>query len=77
MTGFGMAGFNWPALMHAGLYRLGLRPDQFWALTPAELLVMLGVDPKAGPMGRARLDDLLRAFPDDHKGTQHERDNNG
>ncbi|MCT4684014.1 MAG: phage tail assembly chaperone, partial [Roseicyclus sp.] len=35
-------GFDWPALMRVGLQGLGLAPAVFWALTPAELLMMLG-----------------------------------
>jgi uncharacterized phage protein (TIGR02216 family) len=57
-------GFDWPGLMRAGLRGLGLRPDEFWRLTPAELRLMLGVD-RAGPiLSRSRLDELIRAFPD-------------
>ena len=59
-----MAGFDWPVLMRAGLRGLGLRPEQFWALTPAELRMMLGQDSGAAPMGRDRLAALMRAFPD-------------
>lgn len=61
--------FDWPALMRAGLRGLGLRPDQFWLLTPAELLMMLGHGAGSAPMGRARLDELAAAFPDSGKGT--------
>ena len=32
---------EWPALMQAGIRGLGLRPVEFWALTPAELMTML------------------------------------
>lgn len=56
---------DWAGLLRAGLRGLGLRPDQFWALTPAELLMMLGADqPGNAPMARARLEELSRAFPD-------------
>ncbi|MQY41653.1 phage tail assembly chaperone [Epibacterium sp. SM1969] len=55
--------FNWPALLHLGLAQLRLTPDQFWALTPAELQLMLG-PPPAAPMDRARLMELMTAFPD-------------
>lgn len=55
--------FDWPALLRAGVIGLGLRPAEFWALTPAELRLMLG-DLESKPMGRARLDDLLAAYPD-------------
>lgn len=56
--------FDWPALMRAGLQGLGLRPAEFWALTPVELRLMLGERPGVQPMARAGLEALLRAFPD-------------
>jgi uncharacterized phage protein (TIGR02216 family) len=56
--------FDWPALMRLGLRGLGLRPAEFWALTPMELTVMLGREGGPAPMGRARLEELARAFPD-------------
>ncbi|WP_456388447.1 rcc01693 family protein [Profundibacter sp.] len=59
-----MSGFDWPALMRAGLRGLGLRPEQFWRLTPAELLMMLGEGATDAPMGRSRLEELSQAFPD-------------
>jgi uncharacterized phage protein (TIGR02216 family) len=55
---------DWPGLMRAGLQGLRLSPAEFWGLTPAELLMMLGVDPGQPPMGRARLADLAARFPD-------------
>ncbi|MCA0940635.1 phage tail assembly chaperone [Salipiger pacificus] len=59
-----MSGFDWPALLRAGLRGLGLRPAEFWALTPAELRLMLGEQSAAPAMGRARLEELIAAFPD-------------
>lgn len=59
-----MSGFDWPALMKAGLHSLGLRPAEFWALTPAEFRLLLGIDASAAPMNRAALDALSRAYPD-------------
>ncbi|MHA6325476.1 rcc01693 family protein [Roseivivax sp. CAU 1753] len=59
------AQFDWPDLMRAGLTRLGLRPAEFWALTPAELRLMLGEGAGPKPMGRTRLDALMAVFPDD------------
>lgn len=56
--------FDWPGLMRLGLRGLGLTPDRFWALTPAELMVMLGKDGASAPLGRARLEELAQAFPD-------------
>ncbi len=58
-----MSGFDWAELLEAGLRGLGLRPDEFWALTPAELRLMLGSGGSA-VMARARLDELLQAYPD-------------
>ncbi|MGH1451740.1 MAG: rcc01693 family protein [Paracoccaceae bacterium] len=69
-----MTRFDWPALMRAGLHGLGLKPQEFWALTPAELMLMLGAGPGAAPLNRARLDELLDAFPDQPGGTGNGRD---
>lgn len=63
-----MSGFDWPSLLRAGVQALGLRPAEFWALTPAELRLMLGEDRGARPMGRARLEELIAAFPDATQG---------
>lgn len=57
-------GFDWPTLMRAGMRGLGLRPQEFWDLTPAELQLLLGEGEGATPMGRLRLDELMSAFPD-------------
>jgi len=57
-------GFDWPALMRAGLTGLGLRPETFWDLTLAELRLMLGEGGTAGPLGRDGLEALMTAFPD-------------
>ncbi|CUH81633.1 hypothetical protein TRM7557_03521 [Tritonibacter multivorans] len=60
-----MTGFNWPVLMRAGIAGLRLRPDQFWALTPHELRLMLGLTETAQQaMDRSRLTQLMRDFPD-------------
>ena len=57
--------FDWPALMRLGLKGLGLRPEEFWALTPIELMLMLGLEGGGNaPLGRDRLEQLARAFPD-------------
>ncbi|SOH94499.1 phage conserved hypothetical protein [Monaibacterium marinum] len=56
---------DWPALMRLGLHGLRLTPDQFWALTPAELALMAGLDPQAAPaMARGRFDELSARYPD-------------
>ena len=54
---------DWPGLMRAGLRGLGLQPQEFWRLTPAELMLMLG-DGARAPLDRARLDELAAAYPD-------------
>ncbi|MCO4841469.1 MAG: phage tail assembly chaperone [Yoonia sp.] len=59
---------DWPNLLRAGLHVLRLRPAEFWALTPAELQVMLGLDEKLMPMARDRLAELERAYPDTQGG---------
>lgn len=50
--------------MRAGIRGLGLRPHEFWALTPAELELMLGNSAGVAPLKRARLDELLANYPD-------------
>jgi uncharacterized phage protein (TIGR02216 family) len=57
--------FDWPALMRAGMIGLGLRPAEFWALTPAELQLMLGAVAGPAPLTRADLSTLASRFPDD------------
>ena len=59
-----MNGFDWPSLLRAGLHGLGLKPSEFWELTPAELGLMLGLDAAVSPLGRTRLNELIRDFPD-------------
>ena len=55
---------DWAGLMRAGMLRLRLRPAEFWALTPVELLMMLGLEGGPAPMARARLNELAQAYPD-------------
>ncbi|MEQ6204281.1 rcc01693 family protein [Sulfitobacter sp. HNIBRBA2951] len=66
-------GFDWPALMRAGLHGLGLKPDEFWALTPVELQLMLGSDASRAPMLSDGLAALMAAYPDIKKDDQDER----
>lgn len=68
-----MTGFDWPALMRAGLRGLGLTPEQFWDLTPAELRLMLGQDGATAPMGRDRLGALMAAYPDTIRAEEAQR----
>lgn len=55
---------DWAGLMRAGLTGLGLTPEAFWRLTPVELRMMLGAEAVAPPLTRARLEELVAAFPD-------------
>lgn len=59
-----MSGLDWPGLLRMGLGVLRLQPAQFWALTPAELMLMLGLGQGAAPMDRARFEMLARRHPD-------------
>lgn len=61
------AGFDWPALLRAGVRGLGLRPAEFWALTPAEFRLMMGIDAGRSPMGRSALEALSQAYPDEKR----------
>ncbi|MEP6067005.1 MAG: rcc01693 family protein [Paracoccaceae bacterium] len=68
-----MNGLDWPALMRAGLQGLRLDPATFWALTPAELRLMLGEHADQRPMLKAGLGALMDAWPDGKKGEPDER----
>ena len=49
--------------LRLGMGQLRLSPDQFWALTPAELTLMAGLD-GARVMGRSGLAELMAMYPD-------------
>ncbi len=55
---------DWSGLLKVGLLHLRLKPDEFWALTPIELRLMIGDDPDLAPLGRSQLDALMAAYPD-------------
>lgn len=60
-----MTRIDWPGLMRAGIGGLKLLPADFWALMPAELSLLLGLDAE-GPsvLNRSRLEELSRLYPD-------------
>jgi uncharacterized phage protein (TIGR02216 family) len=51
-------------LMRAGIGGLGLRPEEFWRLTPAELALMLGAGDAPVRLSRAGFEALMQAHPD-------------
>ncbi len=59
---------DWAGLMRSALSPppagLGLHPAAFWQLTPVELRLMLGQEQAERPLSRARLAELVAAFPD-------------
>lgn len=59
-----MSEIDWAGLMRAGMTGLRLRPEEFWRLSPLELMLMLGREQGAGALGRVRLEELARAYPD-------------
>jgi uncharacterized phage protein (TIGR02216 family) len=60
-----VSALDWPGLMRAGLRGLGLRPAEFWALTPGELMLMLGLEGGPRALSRDRLEELARLYPDE------------
>ncbi|MFN0114573.1 MAG: rcc01693 family protein [Paracoccaceae bacterium] len=68
MTGNAGGRLDWGGLMRAGMAGLGMRPDEFWRLTPAELMLMLGDPGSRRPMNRKGLAELMAAWPDGEKG---------
>ncbi len=67
-------GFDWPALMRSAYQGLGLSPETFWGMTPAEFLILLGPENGAAPLRRDALDALLARFPDKRDEDGHDRD---
>ncbi len=53
--------------MRLGLVELRLLPDDFWTLTPAELMLMLDVETTSTRMSRGTFSDLAARFPDKNK----------
>ena len=59
-----MSKVNWAALIRLGLVDLRLSPDRFWALTPAELMLMAGRGGEVASLSRTGFADLAASFPD-------------
>jgi uncharacterized phage protein (TIGR02216 family) len=71
------AKLDWPGLMRAGLHGLGLKPSEFWALTPVELMVMLGREAPSGGFTRDRLQGLMARYPDRPAARRYDDDPSG
>lgn len=65
---------DWPALMRLGLHQMGLTPDVFWALTPAELQLIVGPSQGQGPLLAGGLADLMAAYPDPQRPKEREHE---
>ena len=56
--------FPWDDALALGLSTLRWRPRDFWRATPRELMAAAGLSAPRPVAGRADLDRLLAAFPD-------------
>ena len=54
----------WPQLMRLGMLHLGLVPDVFWSLSPAELMFLAGGGQGSNVFSRSSLDELMAQYPD-------------
>ncbi len=60
-----MSKVAWPKLMRLGIVQMGLRPDEFWRLTPAELMLLAGAGNDASvAMSREKFAGLAALYPD-------------
>jgi uncharacterized phage protein (TIGR02216 family) len=59
--------FPWKDAIGFGLGVLRLSPEAFWRMTPRELAAAIETvrGRVVAPLGRARLDDLMRRYPDE------------
>ncbi len=61
-----MKRFDWAELMRFAMVQLRLTPDQFWALTPAELALFAGPGQR-NAMSRSGLAELIKQYPEPSK----------
>ena len=62
-----MSNIAWSKLMRLGLVELRLSPEDFWNLSPAELMMMLGVASGSAGMSRSVFAKLTALYPDEPK----------
>jgi uncharacterized phage protein (TIGR02216 family) len=61
-------GLDWAGLLRLGLGQLGLKPYEFWELTPVELMIMAGLETQQTAfLGRPGIDRLMGLYPDKTK----------
>lgn len=64
-----MTRIAWDELQAFGIGRMRMLPDDFWALTPRELMILAGISEfEAGFLDRDGLDRLMRSYPDRKEG---------
>ena len=59
-----MAETAWGAMLRTAVL-LGVSPEVFWQLSLKEWRMLTARAAKAAPMGRAELEQMMRAWPDD------------
>ncbi len=57
-------GFAWAVMLRLAVRDAGLRPAEFWSLTPAEFGLIIGIDEVQKPLNRARLAELEALYAD-------------
>jgi uncharacterized phage protein (TIGR02216 family) len=65
--------FPWTEAMRIGFGVLRLSPEDFWRMTPRELMAaasgLYSMTGHGKPLSRARFDELLKRYPDkEHQG---------
>ncbi|MGR3712264.1 MAG: phage tail assembly chaperone [Shimia sp.] len=59
-----MSRFDWGSLLGCAMRQCRLRPEEFWALTPAEFGVLLGLEGGGAVLTRNGFQALMAAYPD-------------
>ena len=54
----------WAAMLRLAMRDLGLRPEDFWALTPVEFAIFAGIEAGSAPLTRSVLAALEAEYPD-------------